>query len=207
MTSEHKFHSYVTVATVMVMYFMIEHVAPLLNDYGFAKPVITLLTAVGIYNLFAKILTSMARNWLWVKKHLLGASFLNGTWLGEFISNDEKIITVEFFDQTLNHLVIRGEAFDEAGNSYAQWISKASFINDTDGVLTYTYTCDKDNSDSTFQGVCVFNFEREASYLPPAFIKGYSTDVIDGVRTCNRERKISDKLIPLENALVVAKNA
>jgi hypothetical protein len=94
MTSEYKFHSYVTVATVMVMYFMIENVAPFLNEFGVAKPIVTLLSAVGIYNLFAKILSSLARNWLWLKKHLLGASFLNGTWVGEFKgSNNEKIIT------------------------------------------------------------------------------------------------------------------
>ncbi|AGH81193.1 hypothetical protein PCNPT3_06265 [Psychromonas sp. CNPT3] len=208
MTSEHKFHLYVTVATVMVMYFMIENVAPFLNEFGVAKPIVTLLSTVGIYNLFVKTLSSLARNWLWLKKYLLGATFLNGTWVGEFKgSNNEKIITVEAFDQTLNHLVIRGESFKENGESYAQWISKATFINETDGVLTYTYTCDKDDDKSTFQGVCVFNFERAAAHLPPTYIKGYSTDVIDGVRTSNREKKIDDKLLPLLEAFELAKNA
>ena len=207
MTPEQKFNSYVTVATIMVMYLMIDNIAPLLNKFGIAKPIVTLLSAVGVYNLFAKILSSMTRNLLPVKKHLLGASFLNGTWAGEIKgANNEKIITVEFFEQTLNHLVIRGEAFKENGDSYAQWISKATFINESDGVLTYTYSCDKNDDNSSFQGVCVFNFERSSSHVAPNYIKGYSTDVVDGVRGCNREFRISEELLTLSKALELAKN-
>ena len=106
MTPEQKFHSYVTASTVLVMYFAIETVAPLLNEFTIAKPIVTLLTAIGIYNLFAKILSSLARNWLWVKKYLLGPNFIHGTWGGEFKGSDnDKIITIESFEQTLNLLL------------------------------------------------------------------------------------------------------
>ncbi|WDE06723.1 hypothetical protein SG34_007410 [Thalassomonas viridans] len=206
MQSEHKFHSYITVFTVVVMYFMIQRVAPLINGYDIAKPVAAFISAVGIYNIFAKILLAISRNWLWLKKHFLGASFVNGTWVGKFTnSNNETIFTVEYFDQTLNYLVIRGEAFRENGESYAQWLSKATHINEADGVLTYTYTCDKDEVKSTMQGVCVFSFQREAAHLPPSFMKGYSADLVDGVRDSNSETKVSDSLVPLQEAITLAK--
>ena len=57
------------------------------------------------------------------------------------------------------------------------------------------------------QGVCVFIFDREDTHLPPSHIKGYSTDVVDGIRTSNHEKKFSDKLIPRLKAFELTKNA
>jgi hypothetical protein len=206
MTPEHKFHYYVTIATIVVMYLFIKHIAPAFSDYALAAPIITLFTTVGSYNLFAKILASMAKHWLWVKQHLLGESFLNGTWVGEFYSNGEKVITIEVFEQSLTSLVIRGEAFTESGKTYARWTSKSASINKIEGSLTYHYTCDKDNCNATFQGICVFQFDRVDEKSPPSSLKGYSVDVTDGKRTNNKELKISNKLLTYEEALLLISN-
>lgn len=206
MTPEQRFHSYITVATVFLMFVVIKYVEPSLKMWGLVKLFLTLLSTFALYSLLATILLSLSRNWLWLKKHLLGASFLNGTWVGSFKNHQGvEIFTVEFFEQTISSLVIRGEAFNSNGDSHAQWVSKATFINSSDGILTYTYTCDKSDDKSTFQGIGVFNFERQDSHLPPKYIKGYSTDIVDGIRTHNREKKITDKLLDLEDAFNRAK--
>lgn len=212
MSPEQKFHSYVTTATIFVMYVLISKLFPEIDNVGTASkyvtPVVTILSAFGIYNLLAKLLLSASRNLKWLKKYLLGATYLDGTWAGEFInSRNERIITIEVFEQTISSLIIRGEAFNQDGTTYAQWSSVACSINSQDGVLTYTYTCDSNMNYSVFQCLGVFKFDRKASHLAPKFIKGYSVDITDGVKTENRERKISDDLHELHEAFKMVKTS
>jgi hypothetical protein len=212
MSPEHKFHSYVTTATIVTMYFLVSELVPILDNFSsgaiYLKPVVSILSAFGIYGLLAKLLNAIARNWKWVKKHLLGPNYLDGTWAGKFTNgNGEEKITIEFFEQTISSLTIRGEAFNSDGTTYAQWTSVASSINANDGVLTYTYTCDSNVDYSTFQGIGVFKLERKGSHLPPTYIKGYSADIKDGVKTENREKRISEELLELHEAYQLAKES
>ncbi|QZN91903.1 hypothetical protein [Idiomarina abyssalis] len=209
MTPEHKFHSYVTTVTIVVMYFIVAQLVPIIDSAGsssvYLKPLVSILSAFGMYGFFAKVLNSFARNWNWLKRHLLGPTYLNGTWAGKF-KNDkgQEKITIEVFEQTISSLTIRGEAFNEDGSTYAQWTSIATSINELNGVLTYTYTCDSHVDYSTFQGVGVFSFERKGAHLPPTFLKGYSADITDGVKTENREKRISEELLEFGEALDLA---
>ncbi len=115
--------------------------------------------------------------------------------------------TIAIRYQTISSLTIRGEAFNSDGTTYAQWTSVASSINANDGVLTYTYTCDSNVDYSTFQGIGVFKLERKGSHLPPTYIKGYSADIKDGVKTENREKRISEELLELHEAYQLAKES
>lgn len=212
MTPEHKFHSYVTTLTIIVMYFIVSELVPIIDSVGdssmYLKPLVSVLSAFGLYGLFAKVMNGIACNWNWLKRHLLGPTYLNGTWVGRFInSQNEEKITVEFFEQTISSLTIRGEAFNSDGSTYAQWTSIAASINERNGVLTYTYTCDSHIDYSTFQGIGVFSFERKSAHLPPTFIKGYSADISDGVRTENREKRISEKLLESHEAYELARQS
>lgn len=209
MKPEHRFHSYVTAATVTVMYFVIQELLPLLSLAPTAeiylKPVGALLLSLGIYKLLATFLLRTARKLKFVKRHLLGASYVNGTWVGKFRTGEaEMAYTVEHFEQTLSSLKIRGQAFRESGESYAQWNSQSETIDEVSGLLTYTYNCDKTSEKGSFQGVCVFQFEREDETCGPTGIRGYSADLVDGVRTENRETKVSEDLLPFEIAFVMA---
>jgi hypothetical protein len=62
MRAEHKFHSYITAATVSVMYFVITGVSPLLTHSPYlellAKPIGSLLLSVGLYKLLASVMGS-----------------------------------------------------------------------------------------------------------------------------------------------------
>ncbi|WP_143247541.1 hypothetical protein [Agaribacterium haliotis] len=192
------------------MYFIISKLMPVIISHESTKtylmPLASLLSAFGLYGLFAKTLNSFARKWPWLKRHLLGPSYLAGTWAGKFVNTQgEEKITVEYFEQTISSLTIRGEAFNTDGTTYAQWTSVATSINASDGILTYTYTCDSHIDYSTFQGIGVFSFERKAPNLPPTFIKGYSADITDGVKTENREKRIADELLDSHEAYEIAK--
>jgi hypothetical protein len=210
MKPEQRFHSYVTAATVLAMFYFVQYIVPLLTFSSpldqLLKPVVSLLSAVGIYKFLASLLLGTARSWKWVKRLLLGASYLNGTWTGRFqASNDETIYTVEHFEQTLSSLKIRGQAYHADGSSYAYWNSISEAVYEVSGLLSYTYNCDKNNDKISFCGLGVFHFERSDEKCAPSKLRGYSADLVDGQRAENRERKISEDLIPFEVALLEAK--
>lgn len=93
------------------------------------------------------------------------------------------------------------------GGMDAQWNSQSETIDELSGLLTYTCNCDKTNEKSSFQGVCVFQFEREDETCGPVRMRGYSADLVDGVRTENRETKISEDILSFEDAFRAAQKA
>ncbi|WP_146052103.1 hypothetical protein [Pseudomonas syringae] len=207
MSPEHKFHSHVTTATVLLMFYAIKYISPQLifspEVDRYIQPVAIFISTVGIYKLIANIILSLANRWGWVKRWLLGAHYLGGTWVGSFKSaSGETIRTVEHFEQSLSTLKIRGQAFDEHGESYALWHSVSENIDTNSGLLTYTYNCDKDSDKASFQGIGVFHFQRNDASSAPTIIRGYSADLSDGKRTDNEEKKCSDDLIAFKEALL-----
>jgi hypothetical protein len=210
MKPEHRFHSYVTAATVLVMFYFIQHVVPLLTFSPaldqFLKPGVSLLSALGIYKSLASLLLGTVRRWKWVKRLLLGASYMNGTWIGKFqTSAGETIYTVEHFEQTLSSLKIHGQAFHTDGSSYGYWDSVSETVDEVLGLLSYTYNCDKNSDKDSFQGIAVFHFERSDEKSAPSKLRGYSADLVDGQRTENREQKLSENLVRFDEALAEAK--
>jgi hypothetical protein len=187
------------------MFVTLQYLVPLLPVTGeaaeFAKPIVSLLLSFGVYGTFVKLGSTLARSVSFIKRHLLGAYYLNGTWIGQLENKDgSKILTVELFEQTLATLKIRGFALDSSGKVQSEWISTAESINAQDGVLTYTYTCDQNHKKSSFQGIAVFMFERSSEVDAPKGLIGYSADLIDGYRSVNRERKVHNRLLSIEEA-------
>lgn len=210
MTPEYKLHLHVTVVTVVLMFYVVDLVVPRLtfspelNHY--IKPLVIVFSTVGIYRAFAVLVVGLAKRWNWVKRWLLGPYYLGGTWVGSFKSaSGETIRTVEHFEQSLSTLKIRGQAFNELGESYALWNSVSENVDAVSGLLTYTYNCDKDSEKYSFQGIGVFHFQRTDSSCAPTSIRGYSADLIDGKRTDNEERKYSERLVDFNDVLLAAK--
>jgi hypothetical protein len=200
---EHRFHFYIATLTVAIMFMILQYLLPLLPISGqaaeVARPIVSILITFSIYGTLVKLGSTLARSIGFVKRHLLGAYYLNGTWVGQLQNKDgSNVLTVEFFEQTLATLKIRGFALDSAGRVQSEWLSTAESINAQDGVLTYTYTCDQNHKKSSFQGIAVFMFERLSEVDAPTGLVGYSADLIDGYRSVNRERKVDDKLLLVE---------
>src|SRR5260370_41570992 len=88
------------------------------------KGVLAVLISVGIYRVLASLLIVFARRWRGVKRLLLGANYLDGTWIGKFQTDDSlTIYTVEHFEQDLSSLHISGRGFYQSGEIHSQWNS------------------------------------------------------------------------------------
>jgi hypothetical protein len=74
------------------------------------------------------------------------------------------------------------------------------------GTLTYTYLCDLFHTNTSHQGVGVFQFNRSNHWKAPKSMIGYSADLTNGERSENKEFKISDKLIELDEAMSNARD-
>jgi hypothetical protein len=161
---------------------------------------------VGIYKLAAKGIEFVMGRSLWVKKILLGAYFVEGTWVGYFIGrNKDKRYVVETFEQDLEGLTIRGRSFSEDGELHAQWLSEASALDIERGRLMYTYSCDILSRKITLHGVGVFQFERTSKRNAPTAIHGFVSDLIDGKRLEANEIKISSCLMTTMEGFSIAK--
>jgi hypothetical protein len=208
MKPELKFHSYVTALIVVIMYFFIQTLLPLvklnvLNDNYefFVKLLSTLLLSIGLYTLLATISLSATRKFKCVKRYFLGGSYLHGTWIGKFQIEDKSFVyTVEHFEQTLSSLKIIGIARHTSGDFYARWHSVCETIDEISGLLTYTYNCDKTDDKFSIQGICNFQFDREDETSGATGLEGYSADIVNGIRTMNSEKKLSEDLIQFDKA-------
>jgi hypothetical protein len=211
MKAEQRFHTYVTAATITVMYFVIQHGAPVVSglDPTFARflaPLAALLLSVGIYKTLASSLLKITRRWKFIKRWMLGASYINGTWVGKFSAEHGAVVyTVEHFEQDLSGLNIRGQGQRADGTWYADWESEAANIDERAGKLTYIYTCQKHELSNPFHGVCEFHFQRADAESRPTAMHGFSADLPDGRPTKNNERQVSEDLLPYEEAFPIAR--
>lgn len=211
MKTEQRFHTYVTGATITVMYFVLQHGTPLLAELNatfvqYLAPVAALLLSVGIYKTLASGLLKITRRWKFVKRWMLGASYINGTWVGKFSAEDGSLVyTVEHFEQDLSELKIRGQGQRADGSWFADWESEAANIDERAGKLTYIYTCQKQTPSNPFHGVCEFHFQRADAESRPTVIHGFSADLPDGRPTENNECQVSEDLLPFKEAFPIAR--
>jgi hypothetical protein len=205
-TPEQRFHSYVTAGTVTIMLGVIQWAVPLLEQFegGFilVGTAIAFLVSAGVYKTLAALLKGRFRTWKWVKRWLLGPSYINGTWVGQFLGEGGLTVrTVEHFEQGLSVLKIRGYAAYEDGTWYADWESIAASIDEAAGKLTYIYDCKRSGQQTAFKGVCEFSFQRVNDASAPRRIGGYSADITDGLPVRNDESRYSEDLIEFETVL------
>ena len=207
MNPERKLQTYVVTATVFVMYALITNVLPMISGLSWIPSgLLAIASTVGTYHLLSTGLDYLSRRNSKVMKHILGPSYLHGTWRGSFSVKDHgSVTTVEHFEQTLSELKIRGWAFLKDGSTYSQWRSTAVSINAPDGSLTFAYDCDSYYSDSpSFNGIALFQFDRTGVHRAPTDLYGYTAD-LDGKpddRFENRMKKVSESLVKFEEVLV-----
>jgi hypothetical protein len=210
MSPSNKFHLFVATTTIAVMYWIINHLSPLLQSTAhlnlYYRVAIVYLGSAAFYQLLASGLRWLFEYWRHLRRWVLGPEYIEGTWIGCYKNPaGQKQFTIEHFEQTLDRIVIRGYAYLENGTLHAQWNSKAVAVNADQGTLTYSYDCDVHANKSSFQGLAAFTFERKGPRKAPTAMCGYSADLIDGVRSTNQEIKLSDSQVDVGKALAEAK--
>jgi hypothetical protein len=198
-----------TTATVAIMFATLVWIQPLVaslhTPYAFASGVAGVLASLGVYRLLAEGFRWLLRKILWLRKRVLGKQFLEGTWVGHYLSNGEHRFTIEFIDQAETVPTIHGREVDAQGNTTASWTSDTISVDVTRMQLVYSYTCKVFRRKHVGEGLGVFAIVCEHHGQPATKLDGYSVDLIDGDRDPNTEHKVADTVVSDAEALKRAK--
>lgn len=196
----------VAVITVIAMFFIIKSV-PLLNNsvlcsHEYIAKVVVILTSVGTYITFAKILFFLLARWRWLKKRIFGAAYLEGTWVGQLEGKTGKIYTIiEHYEQNPYDLVIRGRSFEAVDKPHAQWHSVATKIALDDGLLFCFYLTRIFHRSAAVEGIGHYQLLRTTPSAAPSQITGYVTDVDNGkLMQITKFKKIDDDMLEWADA-------
>ncbi len=203
-----KFHGLTAALTILVMLGAIIYIVPLLKIavnvpllFGF----VAIVGAVGIYRLLAVGLEWLFRRVLLIRRWIFGPSFMHGTWVGYFIGHaGNKHYTIEHYDQEIEGLSITGRSFTADQNLYSQWQSNSIGMDVRQGSLIFKATLNLLAQPHSEESVNILQFERSAVYSAPTSVTGFSQDLGDDQRIATHAIKVSDQLLPWEEALKMA---
>jgi len=194
MNPELKFHSIVISVTTLIVFTAWTQLANFTATYPALAVFVAGLISLGLYRSLFTLQITLFRRYTFVKKFILGASYMEGTWLGFFVGHEDKIrFLVETFEQDLSELVIRGKVFKEDGTYHCSYISQNATIDVKSGKLSYSYDADSIGNTHINPGLARFDFERESKESPPQRISGYSSDLFHSKKLMAFEEKMSDK--------------
>lgn len=204
-----RYHSIILSVTITIMYVVFASASFIRSYVGevpkFVEIISGLVFSVGLYKSASLLLNATMVHISLIKKIIFGNEYMHGTWVGYFIGNNgDKRVYVEHYEQDLEYLTIRGAGYTEAGELFAQWQSEPATVDPRKGKLVYTYTSDVIHKQETRQGLGVFQLIRLNMNKPPVELKGYVVDLDQGKRLKSEETKISDDLLPPDDALKFA---
>lgn len=185
-----------TASTVAVMFFAVVWLQPFISalplGYGLAGSLAGAAASLGVYRLL-----SSAFHWLfgkarWIRKLILGKSYLEGTWVGHYVNDGQNFFTVEHIEQSTGQTQINGREFDQSGKTRASWSSDTVSIDTGRMRLVYAYTGTVFDRRHVQEGLGFFTMVRESADKAPTKLDGYAVDLIDGDRDPNIEHKVSE---------------
>jgi hypothetical protein len=169
-----------------------------------ASAVVAGLSSVGLYKSLLALFVWVFSKSLWLRRRLLGKSFLEGTWVGHYERQGRDRFTIETIDQRTGDTVISGGEYDENGKAIAEWSSETALINERTRKLVYVYSCDRYASGNEHKGIGVFRLiSRDGD--PPNCLEGYSIDTLDSAKNTNTEFKLEDAPTDVVEIVVKAK--
>jgi len=193
-TPEFIFHSIVISLTTLIIF----SIWTLITDHIEQNPLLSIMfsgiISLGFYRFIYTILLIIFRKLKCFKKLILQSSYIEGTWVGFFIDNQNKPkFFVEIFEQDLSELIIKGKSFYDSGSYQGTWISDNVAINSRLGEMTYTYKASMIGNTFVNPGIAHFDFERKSKFSPPEKMIGFSSDLFNPKKLKAFELKISDK--------------
>jgi hypothetical protein len=151
----------------------------------------------GLFWVFGRI--ALVRRWI------LGAESLEGTWVGRYVRNGEARYTIECIDQSTGETRIEGREFDGSCNTRATWFSEAVFVDVRRSQLVYAYTCDVFEKQHQQHGIGFFRIIRRRMSDGGDKLDGYAVDMVDGMKDPNTEYRVSEGFLSDADALLRAK--
>ena len=193
MTPEIKFHSIVITITTALVYGVWIVFLTLVQQHPWLAVAVSAFISLGVYQTLVAVLTTILRKCSWMKRFILGPSFLQGTWVGFFIGHGQQVrFIVETFEQELGRLVIRGRAFRDNGVFHVSWVAENATFDSERGKLVYHYQADGIGNSFINPGIADFSVERSGSDQPPVGLVGFSSDLFNPQKLLAFEEKLSD---------------
>ena len=114
---------------------------------------------------------------------------------GYFCSVQDAVINVEYYEQDMDTIQIRGHSYNEKLELHSSWVSTSITIDGIKGKIFYTYSVNSFVDSTNNIGCAEFDFERKKCCKYPLIIHGFSTDIQIGKRIKSYEEKLTDKKI------------
>ena len=209
MSPSEKFYGLLASVTVTIMFFLVINLTNLINsaaiDYPWLLSVGALISSAGMYRILSLGIRWLMERWGWLKGLILGPYYMHGTWIGCFYGhgNDKRYI-IEHFTQDMDSLVITGRSFTESKQEHGHWESGSTTIDTRKGRLIYTYTFDVLRQTSPLEGIHSSLLERKSAHHAPSSMSGFAHDLNDDFRVAVNSIKISNSLLPWDQALRLA---
>lgn len=194
MSPELKFHSIVISLTTLIIFSIWTQFPAQITQYPWLSVIASGIISIGLYRFIASTFLALFRKLQFVKKFILGPSYLEGLWIGFFVGHNNEIRhIVETFEQDLNELVIRGKVFRSDGTYHCSYVSKDATFDTKNGKLTYSYDADTLNNTHINPGLARFEVDRDSKEASPTRLTGYSSDLFHSKKLLAFEEKVLDK--------------
>ena len=192
-TPETKLHLIVTGVTTTVVFSIWTQLPVAIDAHPFLSVAGSLIVSVGFYRFVFSLFLFAFRKSRGVRKLLLGPYYMEGCWIGFFVSTDNTPrFYYEIFEQTLSTLVIKGKSHREDHTYHGTWIAEDVFIDTKVGKMTYVYHADPIGDTFINPGLATFFFMRESPDKPPLRMFGYASDLYKQGKLKSFEVKLSD---------------
>lgn len=203
MSPEIRFHSFVTSLTTLIVFSVWSFYLQIVSKYPISSVIVASIFTLGVYRLVNMIFLVIFREVKCIKKLILGASYMEGTWVGFFVGHQNNIrYLVETFEQDLSLLKIRGRVYKNDFTYHSSHISTDATINTINGKLIYSYDSDSILNTHINVGLARFEIIRNSREKPAHHIVGYSSDLFHSKKLIAFEDKISDSTsVELNKAL------
>lgn len=175
MPPERKFNALVLSITLAIMTAAITYL-PALTEERISKPLeiaISILTGTGLYEALSRLIEFLLNRSAFLKRKVLGASYLDGKWAGYWINRAGKPrFVVELVRQDWSFVVMTGRAFDENYEPYGHWESMTALVDGERGVMRGVFS--GDIGGRHYDSVITFRFEGN----PPELLSGFVADAV-----------------------------
>ena len=189
-----KFHSIVISLSTLIYFSVYEEASKLIQIHPIYKIALSSLATLSLYRIIAGLLSKIFDRVRPLRKWILGASYMEGTWIGFYIGvSGQPRFIIERYEQDIYKTVVRGHAYKEDKSYHTIWTSKPASINLEAGEISYMYELKGISDKTNGNGIAFFNFVRDGQDSPPRELKGFSADLQnDGKRSRSNEKKLSD---------------
>jgi prolipoprotein diacylglyceryltransferase len=138
MSAEQKVSSYVLTVTITLMAAAFAYIPQFhdIEQHPFTGILVAALTGTGLFEALAKLVELAFTKVRFIKKLILGPSYLEGCWSGFYIGAcGQPRLVREFVRQDWSSVFINGQAFNADGTPHGQWRSVLAIVKGQEGLL------------------------------------------------------------------------